>query len=161
MLGRGHFVVFRLGEHPEGPQALVQIPHERRHPGTDRAVIVVVQLLSPGGLRAEEGPARHAQVLPPLIEGLVDQEILLFRAHLRDHAAGRRVPEEPQDPYRRPGDGVQLRHRVFQERRHYSGFSAACQAFFRRKASKRPTDFLKRMIERLFQNCLSTSYAPQ
>ena len=79
VLRGGDFVVLGLGKHPQLPQFLVQILHERRHAGFDRAEVVVLKFLTFGRSRAEERPARVHQV-PPLHESRgVDEEILLFR----------------------------------------------------------------------------------
>ena len=80
VLGGGGLVVLGLGHDAELPQLLVQLLHELLHPGLDGAEVVVVQLLALGGPGAEEGAAGVDQVLAPLVDVLVDEEILLLRA---------------------------------------------------------------------------------
>ena len=100
VLAGGHLVVLGLGEDAQLPKLGVQVLHVLRHPGADGAVVVVVQLLAPGGLGAEEGPPREAQVFPLHIVLPVDEEVLLLGAHLGRDPAGLGVPEEPQDAHR-------------------------------------------------------------
>ena len=104
VLGGGHLIVLGLAEHAQLPQLLVQILHIGGHPGTDGAEVVVLQLLALGGLGAEQGPAAHPQILPLGVLGLVDQEVLLLRAHLSHHPLGLRVAEQPQDADRLAAD---------------------------------------------------------
>ena len=106
MLGGGHLVVLGFAEHAQLPQLLIQILHIGGDPGPDGAIVVVVQLLSLGGLCAEQGPAAHPQVLPLGVLGLVHQEVLLLRPHLNHHPFGRRVPEQAQDSHRLAADLV-------------------------------------------------------
>ena len=99
VLGGSHLVVLRLGEHTQLPQLHVQLVHKGRHTGLDGAVVVVVQLLSLGRLRAEQGAAAQPQILPAAIVLLVDEEVLLLRAYLGDDVLGLGVAEQPQDAH--------------------------------------------------------------
>ena len=60
---------------------------------------MIVQLLTLGGLGAEQRPAAQLQVLPALVDGLVHQEILLLRAHLGGDLLDGGVSEEAQDAH--------------------------------------------------------------
>ena len=106
MLSRGYLVVLGFAEHAQLPQLLIQILHIGGDPGPDGAIVVVVQLLSLGGLCAEQGPAAHSQVLPLLIEGLVNQKILLLRPYLGSDPLRLCVAEEPEDADRLAADLV-------------------------------------------------------
>lgn len=55
-------VVLGLGEHTELPQLLIELLHVSTHAGTKRAEVVVIELLTLGGLGAEEGAAAQTQV---------------------------------------------------------------------------------------------------
>ena len=55
-------VVLGLGEHAELPQLLVQLLHISAHARTERAEVVVVQLLTLGRLCAEERAPAELQV---------------------------------------------------------------------------------------------------
>ena len=57
MLGRGHLVVLGLGQNAQLPELLVQVRHILRHTGLDNAEIMVVHLLTLGGLGAEQRAA--------------------------------------------------------------------------------------------------------
>ena len=97
MLGRSHLIVLGFGEYTQLPQFQVQIMHELRYPGPDGAVVVVVQLLSLGRPGTEQRSAAQLQILPLLIDLLINKEILLLRSHLGDHMLGLRVAEQPQN----------------------------------------------------------------
>ena len=118
VLRRGDLVVLRLGQHAELPQLLVEVAHKGRDARADRAVIVVVQLLSLRRLRAEERPAAQPQVLALEVHLLVDQEIFLLRADLRRHLLRLRVAEQAQDAHGLPADGADgaEQRRLFVER---------------------------------------------
>ena len=98
VLGGGHLVVLGLAVDAQGPEIFVQVLHVGRHPGTDGAVIVVIQLLAPGRLGTEEGAAGHPQVLPLVVHLLIHQEVLLLRAYAGDDPAALSVSEQPEDP---------------------------------------------------------------
>ena len=98
VLGGGHLVVLGLAVDAQGPEIFVQVLHVGRHPGTDGAVIVVIQLLTAGGLGAEEGAAGHPQVLPLAVHLFIHQEVLLLRADAGDDPAALSVSEQPEDP---------------------------------------------------------------
>ena len=100
VLGGGHLVVLGFGGDPYLPQLLVQILHELGHPGLDHAEVVVLHLLPPGRVGPEEGAAGQAQVPPSLVEGLVDEKVLLLRSHLGSDLLGLGVPEEAEDTHR-------------------------------------------------------------
>ena len=82
---------------------MIQILHEGRHPGADGAEIVVVQLLTLGGLSTEEGASRQAQILPLGVQILGQEEILLLGTDTGNDTLGLGVAEEPQDPQSLPG----------------------------------------------------------
>ena len=106
MLSRGYLVVLGLRQDAESPERLIQILHIRGHSGADGTEVMVLQLLPPGGLCAEQGPAAHSQVLPLLIEGLVNQKILLLRPYLGSDPLRLCVAEEPEDADRLAADLV-------------------------------------------------------
>ena len=58
---------------------------------------MVVQFLTLGGLGTEQGTAAELQVFTALVDGLVDQEVLLLRAYLRDHMTCLGVAEQTQN----------------------------------------------------------------
>jgi len=62
VLAGGDLVVLGLGEHAELPQLFIELFHVGGHAGTERAEVVVVQLLTFRGLCAEQGAAAQAQV---------------------------------------------------------------------------------------------------
>lgn len=62
VLAGGDLVVLGLGEHAELPQLFIELFHVGGHAGTERAEVVVVQLLTFRGLCAEQGTAAQAQV---------------------------------------------------------------------------------------------------
>ena len=99
VLTGGDLVVLGLGEDAQLPELRVQVLHVIRHPGADGAIVVVIQLLAPGSLGAEEGPAGEAQVLAFHVVLPVDEEVLLLGAHLGRDPAGLGVAEEPQDAH--------------------------------------------------------------
>ena len=104
VLGGGDLVVLGLGQDAQLPQLLIQLLHVGGHPGLDGAEVVVLQLLSLGGLGSEEGAAGEQQVLPPVEDVPVDEEVLLLGAHLADDPLHVRVPEQPQHPHRLAGE---------------------------------------------------------
>ena len=53
MLGRRHLIVLRFGKDSQLPQLGIQLLHERGHARLDGAKVMVVQLLTLGGLGAE------------------------------------------------------------------------------------------------------------
>ena len=62
VLAGGDLVVLGLGEHAELPQLFIELLHVSAHAGTERAEVVVVQLLALRGLGAEQGAAAQAQI---------------------------------------------------------------------------------------------------
>ena len=106
VLGGGGLVVLGLGKDAQLPQFLVQLGHEGLHTGLDRAEVVVVQLLSLGRLRAEEGAAGVDQVGAAVVHLRVDQEILLLRAHGGAHVGHVGVAEELQNAQGLAVDGL-------------------------------------------------------
>ena len=98
VLGGGRFVVLGLAVNTQSPEVFVQVLHEGCYPGTDGAVIVVIQLLTAGRLGTEEGAAGHPQVLPLVVHLLIHQEVLLLRAYAGDDPAALSVSEQPEDP---------------------------------------------------------------
>ena len=64
----------------ELPQLLVKLFHERGDARLYRAVIVIIQLLTLGWLRAEERSAGVHYILAFFINAFVDEKILLLRA---------------------------------------------------------------------------------
>ena len=95
VLSGGRLIVLGLAVNTQGPEVFVQVLHEGCYPGTDGAVIVVIQLLTAGRLGAEEGAAGHPQVLPLVVHLLIHQEVLLLRADTGRDLAGLRVSEQP------------------------------------------------------------------
>ena len=99
VLGGGHLVVLSLGQDAELPQLIVEVLHIGGHAGSDRAKIVILQLLSPGRLCTKEGSAGHDQVFTLVVQFFVKQEVLLLGADLRDDAIGRLVAEKAEDAH--------------------------------------------------------------
>ena len=120
VLGRGHLVVLGLGQDAQPPQLVVQLLHERLHPGLDDAVVVVLQLLALGRLRAQQRAAGQQQVLAGVHHALIHQEVLLLGAH-RDHRRGALIAEQLQHPQRLAADGL---HAAQQRRLHVQGLAA-------------------------------------
>ena len=85
MLGRGHFVMLRLGRNTQLPQFFIQFCHKSFHSWLDGAKIMVFHLLSFRGLSAKQSPAGKYQVLPFLPHGLIYQKVFLFRSHIGDN----------------------------------------------------------------------------
>ena len=112
VLAGGNLVVLRLGADAHLPQLFIQLRHIRLHARADRTEVVVLHLLALGRLGAKERAAGDDQIRPLLVIGLVDQEILLLRAHGRRHA-GDMLAKEPEHPARLTADGV---HRAQQRR---------------------------------------------
>ena len=99
VLGRGHLVVFGLGEDAELPQFIVQILHISGNSGSDRAKIVILQFLSSGGLGAKQRSAGHDQVFTLIVELLVKKKVLLLSADLRDHTVCLFIAEKTKDAH--------------------------------------------------------------
>ena len=106
VLGGGHLVVLRLGEHAELPELLVEVLHIGRDARADGAEVVVVKLLSLGRLVAKERAPAQAQILALQIERAVDQEVLLLCTDLGRRPAHLLVAEEPQDLHRLAAHGL-------------------------------------------------------
>ena len=106
VLGRGGLVVLGLGHDAQLPQLLVQFLHEVRDPRLDGAEVVVVQLLALGGAGAVEGAAGVDQVLALFKDGLVDEKILLLRAHIGADGGDVLISEELQNPQALAVDGL-------------------------------------------------------
>ena len=62
-----------------------EVLHEGHHAGRNAAEVVVIQLLPLGRGRAKQGASALAQVRTGIVEGLVDQEVLLLPAEGGDH----------------------------------------------------------------------------
>ena len=105
MLGWGHLVVLGLGQDTQLPQLVVQLLHVGCHPGLDGAEVMIVQLLTLGGLGAEEGAAGVDQVLTPVKILLVHQEVLLLGADGGLDGGHIGVAEELQHPQGLTVDG--------------------------------------------------------
>ena len=97
VLRRSDLVVLGLGEYAELPQLLVEILHKGGDSGLDRAEIVVVQLLTLGRFCAEQGSAGQLEVLAPVVELLVDQEVLLLGTDGGDNARHVRFAQQMED----------------------------------------------------------------
>ena len=106
MLGGRHLVVLRLGQDAQLPKLLVQLLHIGGHAGLDGAEVVVVQLLPLGGPCAEQRPAGVDQVAALVVHGLVDEEVLLLRAHGGGHAPHVVMAEQLQDAQRLLVEGL-------------------------------------------------------
>jgi hypothetical protein len=79
-LGRAHLVVAGLPGDAQPPEAGIDVRHEFQDPGFYPAEIMVFHLLMPGRAAAEQGAPAHDDVRPPIVKGLVDQEIFLLGA---------------------------------------------------------------------------------
>ena len=79
-LGRGGFVVFRLGVDAQFPELFVDVLHKGRHPGRDGSLVMIFQFLSLRCAGPEQGPAGEAQVVPEIKVFAVNQEVFLFQS---------------------------------------------------------------------------------
>ena len=113
MLGGGGLIMLGLRHDAELPQLLVQILHVFAHSGLDGAEVVVVQLLSLGGLCAEEGAPGVLEILAPLVYALVDEKILLLGPDSGLDEAHVLVAKELDDTQALAADGL---HRAQQRR---------------------------------------------
>ena len=96
VLGRRDLVVLGFGRHAELPELLVQCVHVLRYLGLKYAKIVILHLLSLGRRRSHQRAAGQKEVFSLLVELLVDQEILLFRANGRIHVGDCGVAQKVQ-----------------------------------------------------------------
>ena len=118
VLSGGRLIVLGLAVNTQGPEVFVQVLHEGCYPGTDGAVIVVIQLLTPGRLGTKQGAAGHPQIRPLVVQLLIYQKVLLLRADTGNDLMGLCVPEQPQNADSLPADilhGAQQR-RLFVQR---------------------------------------------
>jgi len=97
VLGRRDLVVLGLGRHAHFPQLAVQIGHEGGDPVLELAEVMVFEVLALGRLGAEQGPSGQDQVLTLVKVPLVDQKILLLRAHRGRDALHSVVAKQAQD----------------------------------------------------------------
>ena len=104
-LRRGHLVVARLGRDAEPPELLVHLLHELQHARTDRAVVVVVQLLVLRRRRAVHGAPGLQQVRTLHVVGTVDEKVFLLRAE-RHRDVLLRLAEKLHQTLRRARDGL-------------------------------------------------------
>ena len=99
MLRGSHLVMLGLGRHAQLPQFAVELMHKGRHTGLDHAVIMIVQLLTLGRLRAVKGAA-GIQDIAALGQHIgVDQEILLLRADAGTHGMHIVMAEQLYNPH--------------------------------------------------------------
>ena len=89
VLVRGHLVVAGLDRHAELVELLLDLEHVGQDALRDRAEVVVVQLVALRRLGAEERAPGGDEVGALEEVLLVDQEVLLLRAHRGEHALGR------------------------------------------------------------------------
>ena len=80
VLGRRDLVMLGFRKNAELPQLLVKLFHERGDARLYRPVIMIIQLLTLGWLRAEERSAGVHYILAFFINAFVDEKILLLRA---------------------------------------------------------------------------------
>ena len=99
-------IVLGLGIDAQLPQLLVQLRHERLDALFDRAEVVVVELLTLGRTRAEEGASGIFQILAAFVNILVDQKVFLLGADSRVYAGDVGLAEEVQDPHALVVDAV-------------------------------------------------------
>ena len=123
VLGGGHLVVLGLGADAQLPKLLVQVRHERLHPGPDGAEIVVFQLLALGGGSAQQGAPGEEQVRPAGIVGLVDEKILLLRPHGGVHPLGR-AAQKGQDAAGLAAQGIHAAQKRGLFVQHFAGIAA-------------------------------------
>ena len=102
-----HLVVARLGRDAELEELLLDGDHEPHDALGDRAEVVVLELLPLRGHRAEERASREHEVGPRVVEALVDEEVLLLGAAVRDDHGRVDVAEELQDAL-----GVLVQHLI-------------------------------------------------
>ena len=113
VLRRRGLVVLGAGEDAQFPQFLIQFAHEGGDARLQSAEILVVHLLTLGGAGAEERAAGVFEVRPALVNGAVDEEILLLRPDGGVDAAHVLVAKETQHAL---GLAVERLHRA-QKRR--------------------------------------------
>ena len=82
---RRDLVVARLGRNSELEQFSFALEHEGEQPLGNGGEIIILELLSFRWRRSEQRSAGRQQVRPREKEMLVDQEILLLGAGVRDH----------------------------------------------------------------------------
>ena len=104
MLTGGPLIVLGLGENAQPPQLLVQILLKLRDSGPDSGKVMVVQLLTLGSGRTEEGPTGKPQILPLGVQVLRQQKIFLLRAYAGDDPLRLGVAEKPQNADGLPRD---------------------------------------------------------
>ena len=121
VLRRSNFVVLRLGKDAHFPQFQIEIPHERCDARTDRAEIVILQLLTLGRRSAEQSAAAQAEILALEIQLFINEEILLLRADRGGDASALSVSEQAQDAQRLAVDRL---HRAQQGRLFVEGLAA-------------------------------------
>ena len=92
-------VVLGLCHDTKFPELLVQFLHIRLDTGLDRAKIMVVQFLTLGRLRSEQGTPGINQVFTLLIDLAVDEEILLFRSDSRTDRGHILIAEKAEDAH--------------------------------------------------------------
>ena len=113
MLGRSYLVMLSLCRYSKLPQLLVYLLHKSGDALTDRAEIMILQLLPFGRHRSEQGPSGVNQILSLQVFLLIHQEIFLLRPHRGRHLFGGRVAKEPQEAQ---GLGVDRFHGTKQRR---------------------------------------------
>ena len=99
VLGRGYLVVLSLCQNAQLPQFLVQVGHVGGNSGLDNTKVMIVHLLTLGGLGAEQGTAGVNQILTLVIHFLGNQEILLLGANGGTNALDVIVAKQLQDPH--------------------------------------------------------------
>ena len=99
MLSGGYLVVLGFGQNAQLPQLLIQVSHVSGNSGLDNAKVMIVHLLTLGGLGAEQGTAGIDQILALVIHCLIDQEVFLLGADGSANTFHILVAEQLQDAH--------------------------------------------------------------
>ena len=113
VLSGSHLVVLGLRQDTQLPQLLVQVSHVGGDSGLDNAKVMIIHLLTLGGLCAEQGAPGVDQILALVVHFLINQEILLLGANGGTNALHILVAKELQDAH---GLTVQRFHGAEQRR---------------------------------------------
>ena len=82
VLGGSNFFMLSLCQNTKAPKLLVKLFHKLGDPGIDGAVIVIVHLLTLGGLCAHESTSAEDKVGPLFVDLAVHEKILLLCANV-------------------------------------------------------------------------------
>ncbi len=91
----------RLDRNAEPVELALSLRHEGEHPGRNGAEVVIFELLTLGGLGAEQRALADEEIGPLEVEVPIDQEVLLLRPDGGEDTGHTLVgPENLEDPDR-------------------------------------------------------------